>query len=61
LPLWHFVQENIMYYPYLISIVIRRSSAAVVFLGATFDQVGSHARYIHPDGRRTVVPLHENE
>ncbi|KCZ71860.1 YcfA-like protein [Candidatus Methanoperedens nitroreducens] len=21
-------------------------------------QVGSHARYIHPDGRRTVVPLH---
>jgi predicted RNA binding protein YcfA (HicA-like mRNA interferase family) len=24
-------------------------------------QVGSHARYIHPDGRRTVVPLHGNE
>lgn len=24
-------------------------------------QVGSHARYIHPDGRKTVVPLHGNE
>ncbi len=24
-------------------------------------QVGSHARFIHPDGRRTVVPLHGNE
>ena len=24
-------------------------------------QVGSHARYIHPDGRRTVVPIHGNE
>jgi len=24
-------------------------------------QVGSHTRYIHPDGRRTVVPLHGNE
>lgn len=24
-------------------------------------QVGSHARYIHPDGRRTVVPVHGNE
>lgn len=24
-------------------------------------QVGSHARYVHPDGRRTVVPLHGNE
>lgn len=24
-------------------------------------QVGSHARYIHSDGRRTVVPLHGNE
>lgn len=24
-------------------------------------QVGSHARYIHPDGRRTVVLLHGNE
>ena len=25
------------------------------------DQIGSHARYIHPDGRRTVVPLHGSE
>ncbi len=24
-------------------------------------QVGSHARYIHPDGRKTVVPIHGNE
>jgi predicted RNA binding protein YcfA (HicA-like mRNA interferase family) len=24
-------------------------------------QVGSHARYMHPDGRRTVVPVHGNE
>ena len=22
---------------------------------------GSHIRYIHPDGRRTVVPVHANE
>ena len=24
-------------------------------------QVGSHIRYIHPDGRKTVVPVHGNE
>lgn len=24
-------------------------------------QVGSHARYVHPDGRKTVVPVHGNE
>ncbi len=24
-------------------------------------QVGSHARYRHPDGRKTVVPIHGNE
>lgn len=24
-------------------------------------QVGSHVRYIHPDGRKTVVPVHSNE
>jgi len=24
-------------------------------------QVGSHVRYIHPDGRKTVVPIHGNE
>jgi len=24
-------------------------------------QVGSHVRFIHPDGRRTVVPIHGNE
>lgn len=24
-------------------------------------QAGSHARYVHADGRKTVVPLHGNE
>ena len=24
-------------------------------------QVGSHVRYVHPDGRKTVVPVHGNE
>ena len=24
-------------------------------------QVGSHARYAHTDGKKTVVPLHGNE
>ena len=24
-------------------------------------QKGSHVRYIHPDGRKTVVPVHGNE
>jgi predicted RNA binding protein YcfA (HicA-like mRNA interferase family) len=24
-------------------------------------QVGSHVRYSHPDGRKTVVPVHGNE
>jgi len=24
-------------------------------------QVGSHCRYIHPDGRKTTIPLHGNE
>ena len=24
-------------------------------------QVGSHVRYAHPDGRKTVVPVHVNE
>jgi predicted RNA binding protein YcfA (HicA-like mRNA interferase family) len=24
-------------------------------------QVGSHARYAHPNGRKTVVPVHGNE
>lgn len=24
-------------------------------------QVGSHARFVHIDGRRTVVPIHGNE
>jgi predicted RNA binding protein YcfA (HicA-like mRNA interferase family) len=24
-------------------------------------QVGSHVRYAHPDGRKTVIPVHGNE
>lgn len=24
-------------------------------------QVGSQVRYVHPDGRKTVVPVHGNE
>jgi predicted RNA binding protein YcfA (HicA-like mRNA interferase family) len=24
-------------------------------------QVGSHARYAHPDGRKTLLPVHGNE
>ncbi|MEX2192380.1 MAG: type II toxin-antitoxin system HicA family toxin [Nitrosarchaeum sp.] len=24
-------------------------------------QVGSHVRYVHPDGYKTVVPVHGNE
>ena len=24
-------------------------------------QVGSHVRYVHPDGRKTVVPVHGSE
>lgn len=24
-------------------------------------QAGSHVRYFHPDGRKTVVPVHGNE
>jgi predicted RNA binding protein YcfA (HicA-like mRNA interferase family) len=28
---------------------------------AKVHQVGSHARYAHPNGRKTVVPVHGNE
>lgn len=24
-------------------------------------QVGSHARYFHSDGRKTTIPIHDNE
>lgn len=24
-------------------------------------QVGSHCRYVHPDGRKTTIPVHSNE
>ena len=24
-------------------------------------QKGSHTRYVHPDGRKTVIPVHGNE
>ena len=46
----------------LVPISGRRLCKLIEKLG--FDkihQVGSHARYIHPDGRKTVVPVHGDE
>lgn len=34
----------------------------VIKLGFKFrDQSGSHAVYIHPDGRRTTIPIHPTQ
>lgn len=34
----------------------------VVKLGFKFrDQSGSHAVYVHPDGRRTTIPIHPTQ
>ena len=34
----------------------------VVNLGFVFrDQSGSHAVYVHPDGRRTTIPIHPTQ
>lgn len=34
----------------------------VLKLGFVFrDQSGSHAVYIHPDGRRTTIPIHPTQ
>ncbi len=46
----------------LLPISGRRMSKILERLGfQKVHQVGSHARYIHPDGRKTVVSLHGNE
>jgi predicted RNA binding protein YcfA (HicA-like mRNA interferase family) len=46
----------------LLQISGRKMSKILEKLGfQKVHQVGSHARYIHPDGRKTVVSLHGNE
>jgi predicted RNA binding protein YcfA (HicA-like mRNA interferase family) len=46
----------------LLPISGRKMGKILVKLGfQKVHQVGSHARYIHPDGRKTVVSLHGNE
>ena len=48
--------------PKLITISGRKLCKIVEKLGfEKVHHVGSHARYIHPDGRKTVVPVHGNE
>jgi len=47
---------------WLLPISGRKMSKILEKLGfQKVHQVGSHARYIHPDGRKTVVSLHGNE
>ena len=46
----------------LVSISGRKLCKIVEKLGfEKVHQVGSHVRYIHPDGRKTVVPVHGDE
>jgi predicted RNA binding protein YcfA (HicA-like mRNA interferase family) len=46
----------------LLPISGRKMSKILERLGfAKVHQVGSHARYVHSDGRKTVVSLHGNE
>ena len=48
--------------PKLIPISGRQMCKLVEKLGfQKVHQVGSHVRYFHPDGRKTVVPVHGNE
>ena len=48
--------------PKLIPISGRKLCKIVEKLGfVKVHQVGSHVRYIHTDGRKTVVPVHGNE
>jgi len=48
--------------PKLVPISGRKFCKLVEKLGfKKVHQVGSHNRYIHPDGRKTVVPVHGNE
>ncbi len=46
----------------LISISGRKMCKIVEILGfKKVHQVGSHVRYVHQDGRKTVVPVHGDE
>ena len=48
--------------PKLPQIKARELVKVVLKLGFTFrDQSGSHAIYIHPDGRRTTIPVHPTQ
>ncbi len=48
--------------PRLIPISGKEMCKLVEKLGFVFDrQKGSHRVYKHPDGRKTVVPIHGNE
>ena len=48
--------------PKLIPISGRKICKIVEKLGFQLvHQVGSHARYVHPDGRNTVIPVHGDE
>ena len=48
--------------PKLIPISGRKMCKVVERLGfIRKHQTGSHVRYFHPDGRKTVVPVHGNE
>ena len=48
--------------PKLIPISGRKLCKIIEKLGfEKIHQVGSHARYNHPDGRKTVIPVHGNE
>ena len=48
--------------PKLVPISGRKLCKIVEKLGfEKVHQVGSHARYFHPDGRKTVVPVHGDE
>ena len=48
--------------PKLPQIKARELVKVVLKLGFIFrDQSGSHAIYIHPDGRRTTIPVHPTQ
>ena len=48
--------------PKLPQVKARDLVKVVAKLGFKFrDQSGSHAVYIHPDGRKTTIPIHPSE
>ncbi|OGL70398.1 hypothetical protein A3C09_02570 [Candidatus Uhrbacteria bacterium RIFCSPHIGHO2_02_FULL_47_44] len=48
--------------PKLISVKPKRLAAILVFLGfETRDAEGSHVFFKHPDGRTTVISMHNRE